>query len=56
VKIVEHACGMNLYSLEEIAWRRGFISTERLAELAERQTDANYKAYLTGLYLPWKSN
>ena len=53
IKIVQQACGMNLYCPEEIAWRRGMISTEKLADLAARQTDADYKAYLTGLYLPW---
>lgn len=53
IKIVEQACGMNLYCIEEIAWRRGFISSERMVELAERKTDANYKNYLTGLSLSW---
>lgn len=49
VKIVEQACGMNLYSLEEIAWRRGFISTEQLQKLAEKQSNAAYASYLKRL-------
>ena len=49
VKIVEQACGMNLYSLEEIAWRRGFISKEQLQRLAEKQRNANYADYLKRL-------
>ena len=50
VKIVEQACGMNLYSIEEIAWRRGFISTEQLFHLAERKQNKEYAAYLKRLH------
>ena len=46
VKIVEQACGMNLYSLEEIAWRRGLISTEQLAALARKKDNKIYGKYL----------
>ncbi len=49
VRIVQQACGMNLYCPEEIAWRRGMISTERLVELAWKQSDKDYRAYLLGL-------
>ena len=49
VKIVEQACGMNLYSLEEIAWRRGLISTEQLAELALKKDNRQYGNYLLRL-------
>lgn len=56
IKIVQRSCGMNLYCLEEIAWRRGMISTEKLAALADRQVDADYRAYLTGLYAPWSDS
>lgn len=49
VKIVERACGMKLYCLEEIAWRRGMITTERLKELARQQADEEYCAYLLAL-------
>ena len=49
VKIVEQACGMNLYCLEEIAWRRGLISTEQLVELAAKQENRNYGKYLLDL-------
>ena len=50
VKIVEQACGMNLYSIEEIAWRRGFISTEQLFRLAEQKQNEEYAAYLKRLH------
>ena len=53
IKIVQQACGMNLYCPEEIAWRRGMISTDKLASLAEQQEDADYKEYLLGLYTPF---
>lgn len=49
VKIVEQACGMSLYCIEEIAWRRGMISTQKLKELAEKKTDLTYQKYLLGL-------
>ena len=49
VKIVERACGMKLYCLEEIAWRRGMITTERLKALARQQADEEYCAYLLAL-------
>jgi len=50
VKIVEQACGMNLYSIEEIAWRRGFISTEQLYSLADQKRNSEYVAYLKRLH------
>lgn len=49
VKIVEQACGMNLYSLEEIAWRRGLISSEKLVGLAKAKSNTAYGNYLMGL-------
>lgn len=49
VKIVERACGMKLYCLEEIAWRRGMITTERLKALARQQADEEYCDYLLAL-------
>lgn len=49
IKIVEQACGMSLYCIEEIAWRRGMISTQKLRELAERKSDLAYQKYLLGL-------
>jgi glucose-1-phosphate thymidylyltransferase len=49
VRIVQRACGMNLYCLEEIAWRRGMISTEQLKTLAEAADNENTKTYLLSL-------
>jgi len=50
VQIVQETCGMNLYCLEEIAWRRGMIGTDQLEMLANRQTDPQLKKYLFRLY------
>ena len=49
VQIVQNACGMNLYCLEEIAWRRGMISAETLKQLAQKQVLADYRNYLLSL-------
>ena len=49
VRIIQQSCGMNLYCLEEIAWRRGMISTEKLLELAQKQKDKKLQLYLSGL-------
>jgi glucose-1-phosphate thymidylyltransferase len=49
VKIVEQACGMNLYCLEEIAWRRGLITTEQLGELARKKDNKDHGNYLLRL-------
>lgn len=46
VKVVEQACGMKLYCLEEIAWRRGMIGSEQLMQLAEKKGDDEYRKYL----------
>lgn len=35
VRIVQRACGMKLYCPEEIAWRRGMISSEKMRILIE---------------------
>lgn len=49
VQVVQEACGMNLYCLEEIVWRRGMISTEQLRILAEKQRNSAMKDYLLEL-------
>ncbi len=50
MKIVQNQCGMNVYCLEEVAWRRGMISLARLKELGERKTGTEYGEYVLGLY------
>lgn len=50
LKIVQEQCGMNVYCLEEVAWRRGMISLARLKELGERKAGIEYGEYILGLY------
>ena len=50
MKIVQNQCGMNVYCLEEVAWRRGMISLARLKELGERKVGTEYGEYVLGLY------
>lgn len=48
-RIVQNQCGMKVYCLEEIAWRRGMISTEQLRALADKQKDLEYNKYILSL-------
>lgn len=50
MKIVQDKCGMNVYCLEEVAWRRGMISLARLKELGERKAGTEYGEYILSLY------
>ena len=50
MKIVQDKCGMNVYCLEEVAWRRGMISLSKLRELGERKKGTEYGNYILGLY------
>lgn len=50
MKIVQDKCGMNVYCLEEVAWRRGMISLAKLKELGERKAGTEYGEYVLGLY------
>lgn len=50
IKIVQDKCGMNVYCLEEVAWRRGMISLAKLKELGERKAGTEYGEYVLGLY------
>lgn len=50
IKIVQDKCGMNVYCLEEVAWRRGMISLTKLKELGERKAGTEYGEYVLGLY------
>lgn len=49
LRIVQERCGMNVYCLEEVAWRRGFISLEKMRNLGERKKDTEYGAYVLSL-------
>ena len=50
LRIVQDKCGMNVYCLEEVAWRRGFISIERLRTLGDRYSGTEYGSYIMSLY------
>ena len=56
LKIVQDKCGMNVYCLEEVAWRRGMISLDQLREHGERQKGTEYGEYILGLYGRMKRN
>ena len=50
MRIVQDKCGMNVYCIEEVAWRRGFISLEMLREHGEKNAGTEYGDYIIGLY------
>ena len=49
MKIVQDKCGMNVYCIEEVAWRRGLISAAQLRKLGERQAETEYGKYIISL-------
>lgn len=46
IKIIQDKCGMNVYCIEEVAWRRGLISFSQLERLSHRHTGTEYGDYL----------
>ena len=46
VRLVQEACGMNIYCIEEVAWRRGMIGTEQLMKLGKKKKDTKYGEYI----------
>ena len=50
IKIVQDKCGMNVYCIEEVAWRRGLISLEQLKKLGEKASGTEYGEYIMSLY------
>lgn len=50
MKIVEDKCGMNVYCLEEVAWRRGMITAEQLRLHGEKHQGTEYGQYILSLY------
>lgn len=50
MKIVQDKCGMNVYCLEEVAWRRGLISLEQMKDLGEKHPGTEYGNYILSLY------
>lgn len=49
MKIVQDKCGMNVYCIEEVAWRRGLISLEQLKRHGEEQAGTEYGDYILSL-------
>ena len=56
IKIVQDKCGMNVYCMEEVAWRRGFISLEQLKKLGMKVAGTGYGDYIMSLYYRIKEN
>ena len=46
VQMIEQRQGMKVGSIEEVAWRMGYISTEQLMSLAEPLCKSGYGNYL----------
>jgi len=49
VQVIEHRQGTRIGCIEEIAWRQGYICSDRLAELAAACPKGSYKEYLSQL-------
>lgn len=49
IRFIQKNTDMYLYSLEEIAWRRGFISKDELLCFAKSESDSSYSNYLISL-------
>jgi dTDP-glucose pyrophosphorylase len=56
IKIVQTQCGMNVYCIEEVAWRRGFISLKQLKEQGDKMQGTEYGDYVLSLYHRIKEN
>lgn len=50
LRIVQQKCGMNVYCLAEVAWRRGMISAEMLKAQGDRYAGTEYGDYILSLY------
>ena len=50
MRIVQNKCGMNVYCLEEVAWRRGMISMNRLKDFGNKFKGTEYGDYIISIY------
>jgi len=49
VQVIEQRQGIKIACIEEIAWRKGFISKEQLMHLAKPLLKSGYGQYLLNL-------
>jgi glucose-1-phosphate thymidylyltransferase len=49
IQVIEQRQGFKIACIEEIAWRKGFISKEQLLKLAEPMMKSGYGTYLAEL-------
>jgi glucose-1-phosphate thymidylyltransferase len=49
VQVIEQRQGIKIACIEEIAWRKGFISNQQLEKIAQPQLKSGYGQYLTSL-------
>ena len=49
IQVIEQRQGIKVACIEEIAWRKGFISKEQLIELAKPLLKSGYGTYIMGL-------
>ena len=52
VETIEHVQGLKIACLEEIAWRKGWLSAEELVKRAEPMLKNDYGNYLISLLKP----
>lgn len=49
IRIIQKRCGMNVYCIEEVAWRRGFISLNQFFMFGQKYKETEYGQYILDL-------